>query len=611
MQITISIVLLRTIVFPLLLIISSTTWATDETNSLINWQEWSAESFQKAKKENKLVIMDLEAVWCHWCHVMDAKTYHDPEIAKLINEHFIPIRVDQDAHPDISNRYEDYGWPATVIFDANGKEIIKRRGYIGPKFMGWFLQAVIAEPTPEAHDNKQTFVAASESAFLSKQQKDLLNSRYEFINDKKNAGWGRRQKFIHSDSFEYAIARAAQGSKKHEKMAKDALDAARVLIDPVWGGVYQYSDEADWLSPHFEKVMLIQTDSLRLYSMAYNLWGRDEDLQSALQIYNYLTQLLQSPEGVFYTSQDADLNAEVDGHAYFPLKNKERRKLGMPRIDKNIYARENGWVISALISLYSATGEAKYLDKGIVAANWIIKNRSSIISSISSNTSNTKDGGFIHDANKPDTLFLADTLAMGQAFLDLYSVTSNKDWLKRASSASDFISNNFKDKEGGFSTRTTAADNLLLTPVKHINSQILAARFGNLLNHYTGRKADKDLAENAMRYLASPDLTKQRRLLAGVLLADMELANDPIHITIVGDKSNEQAKALFNAGVRYPAEYMRIELWDKNEGNLPNPNVSYPTLSKPAAFACSNNACSSPIFDKNKISGVVNSLLRF
>jgi len=112
--------------------------------------------------------------------------------------------------------------------------------------MGWFLEAVIAEPTPDAHDNKlQRTVTPSKNTQLNPEQITLLNTRFEAIYDQKHKGWGRRQKFIHSDSIEYAMQRAHDGSKKHEQMAKDTLDAARALIDPVWGGVYQYSDEAD------------------------------------------------------------------------------------------------------------------------------------------------------------------------------------------------------------------------------------------------------------------------------------------------------------------------------------------------------------------------------
>lgn len=491
----------------------------EKKTDLINWQEWSAESFAKAKNENKLVIMDLEAVWCHWCHVMDAKTYHDPNVAGLINKHFIPIRVDQDAHPDISNRYEDYGWPATIVFDADGNEIVKRRGYIGPKFMGWFLEAVIAEPTAEAHENKQTKVVIGKTTSLNDKQKKLLNTRYEFIYDKKHAGWGRRQKFLHSDSIEYAIVKSKadgrrSGSKKHEKMAKDTLDAGRALIDPEWGGVYQYSDEADWQSPHYEKVMLIQTDALRLYAMAYEEWGRKQDLESALQIYGFLTGFLRSNEGVFYTSQDADLDEEVDGHAFFALKDKARRALGIPRIDKHIYARENGWVVSALLALYSATDNKKYLKESIVAVEWVIKNRGL--------DQAKNEGGFMHQKDKSKALFLADTLAMGQAFIDLYEASNDRKWLKRAVLASRFIGKHFKDSKGGFSTRAIAENNLLLTPVKHLNSQILMARFANTLHRYTGDKTYREFAEHAMRYLSSDDLTNQRRLLAGVLLVDRE-----------------------------------------------------------------------------------------
>src|SRR5690348_5959284 len=83
----------------------------------ISWQPWSDDVFARAKRENKFVLMDLEAVWCHWCHVMDATTYRDPRVVALINQKYIAVKVDQDSRPDIANRYEDWGWPATVIFN--------------------------------------------------------------------------------------------------------------------------------------------------------------------------------------------------------------------------------------------------------------------------------------------------------------------------------------------------------------------------------------------------------------------------------------------------------------------------------------------------------------
>src|SRR5271170_658368 len=83
-------------------------------------QSWSPDAFKQAQREHKLVLLHLGAGWCHWCHVMEHVTYRDPAVDKLIQEHFVAIHVDQDSRPDLSNRYEDYGWPATILFDAAG-----------------------------------------------------------------------------------------------------------------------------------------------------------------------------------------------------------------------------------------------------------------------------------------------------------------------------------------------------------------------------------------------------------------------------------------------------------------------------------------------------------
>ena len=94
----------------------------------IDWQPWSDEVFERAQEENRFVLLDLGAVWCHWCHVMEDVTYRDPEVIRLLRSRYIAVRVDQDSRPDLSNRYEDYGWPATVVFDAD-KGMYKRHWF--------------------------------------------------------------------------------------------------------------------------------------------------------------------------------------------------------------------------------------------------------------------------------------------------------------------------------------------------------------------------------------------------------------------------------------------------------------------------------------------------
>src|SRR5580658_8705269 len=114
----------------------------------VAWRDWSPDIFQQAAREHKFVLLDLGTQWCHWCHVMDVQTYADAKVRKLLAEKFISVRVDADSRPDLGNRYEDYGWPATVVFNAQGGEIVKRQGYIPPKPMASMLQAIIDDPSP-------------------------------------------------------------------------------------------------------------------------------------------------------------------------------------------------------------------------------------------------------------------------------------------------------------------------------------------------------------------------------------------------------------------------------------------------------------------------------
>ena len=96
------------------------------------WSEWSDDLFARAAAEQRFVILDLEAVWCHWCHVMEKTTYANPEVKELLAAKYLPVRVDQDANPDLSSRYGDWGWPATIVFGPDGTEIAKIRAISSP-----------------------------------------------------------------------------------------------------------------------------------------------------------------------------------------------------------------------------------------------------------------------------------------------------------------------------------------------------------------------------------------------------------------------------------------------------------------------------------------------
>jgi uncharacterized protein len=553
------------------------------------WRDWNGDLFTRAAAEKRFVVLDLEAVWCHWCHVMEKTTYADPKVQDLLSAKYISVRVDQDANPDLSSRYGDWGWPATIVFAPDGTEIAKIRGYIEPERMQALLKAVIDDPSPGPSVGEAFEIKPATSAFLTRQQRAELTRNVDDSYDEKLGGWGESQKYIDADSLDLAVSRAEAGDAAAAKRARQTLDAAIALIDPVWGGVFQYSEAESWSHPHFEKIISFQSQYLRQYSQAYARWKDPKYLAAARDVERYLIGFLLSPEGAFYVSQDADLNHDVDGHKYYALSDPERRKLGLPRIDTNLYARENGWAISGLVAYYDVTNDPKVLAIAERSAKWVLANRA------------LPNGGFRHGETDRGGPFLGDNVAMGQAFLDLYAATGNRDWLTSAARVGDFVAT-FRDETGGFFTSKTSEGNagVFARPATLIDDQIQVARFMNLLNRYYGNEAYREQAAHAMRYLSAASADMPRPL-PGVLLADEYLAVEPTHVTIVGRKDDRRAQALHAIARALPANYKRLEWLDLSEGKLPNADVEYPDLGEPAAFACSNRICSFPAFDAKEL----------
>jgi len=577
----------------------------------IGWVDWSEAAFQKAKKENKPVILDLEAVWCHWCHVMDGKTYSNPVIANLIKSQLVAIRVDQDNRPDLSTRYQDYGWPATIIFSPSGKEIVKRAGYIAPGEMLSLLNDVIKAPNQtRLSERDQTKVAYGSSSTLSAALKKELTERSVEGFDTAHGGWGSGNHFLDWDTVEYCMTRARQKDKQNERMAKATIAGEQKLIDPIWGGVYQYSTDGGWGRPHFEKIMQMQSENMRIFSLAYDTWHDNAYLKGATDIERFLKQFLLSPDGAFYTSMDADLVPGEHSGEYFKLGDEARRKLGVPKIDKHIYARENGWAINGLVALYGATGDDQYLKEATRAADWVMANRA------------LPGGGFSHDKQDQAGPFLDDSLAMARAFLSLYGATGDRKWYSRAEETAGFIDAHFKFVTHTAATKKSAASTIaagyadsdvtkksVVGPIPNVDQNVMVARFSNLLYQYSGNERDKKMSETAMRFLATPEVGRNLGIYtAGILLADFEVANAPTHITIVGPKDDPNAKALMLAAVKYPSGYKVVEWWDKREGPLPHMDVEFPDLEKAAAFGCASQRCSAPVYTPDKLNATVDGL---
>lgn len=508
---------------PLIVVFASPVSVAQSADSGPAWQPYGPAAFETAAAENKLILLDLVAVWCHWCHVMEATTYRDPAVRAHLERHYVVVQADHDARPDLAERYRDFGWPATIILRPDGAELVKRAGYIAPDDMAGLLARTAAGAAALAGDpNAPETLQLGSAAALSEDLRDTLRQRHLDADDPRHGGLSLMQKFLDADSVEWDLHLAQQGDDRAAKRARRHLDAALALVDPAFGGAYQYSTHGDWQHPHYEKIMRTQLAYLRSYSLAYRHFDDPRYLEAGDRIAAWLGDFMQADNGGFATSQDADLEQGSKAHAYFALDRAQRLERGLPRIDRNQYADSNGMAIEGLVTLYRVSGDNRYLGSAVSALGWVLRNR------------RDGQGGYRHATQDSAGPYLADTLYMGRAFLALYEASGQPAWRDRAAAAATYIGDHFRQADGGL---LAAADNgTPVKPVAQLDQNIHAVRFLYALAAQTGDPAHKALGDHVMRYLATPAIATSRLTDAGILLADRDrrhLENSKQSLTLI------------------------------------------------------------------------------
>lgn len=473
------------------------------------WQAFTPALFAQAQSQHKPVFLYLEAVWCHWCHVMQRQTFTDPAVQARLRQQWLIARVDHDADPLLANRYRNYGWPALIFFNAEGEEVVKRAGFLGAEDFSRLLDAVIADPRPE-HSETSELPAPPLVSGLPDPIREGLESRHREAYDRERGGLRLMQKYLDRDSVEYGLRRAAAGDRQEAARVRRTLDAARALIDPVWGGIYQYSTHGDWAHPHYEKIMRSQAGALRLYAAAYGLWHRPADGRAAQSIRDYLLDWLRDPaSGAFHGSQDADAIPGEKADAYFRLGDAGRRRQGIPRVDPHRYAQENGLAIEALVAHYRSSGDADALCAANVAADWLLAERA------------LPDGRFRHEQSD-DGRYLGDSLYAARGLLALYGATREERWREAAERAATAIATRFAADGGGYST--ALADGAPVAPPRVVEENIAAARLFADLARLEGRPDRLDAGRHALRWLAQESVAFETLTEPGILIAADELA---------------------------------------------------------------------------------------
>jgi uncharacterized protein YyaL (SSP411 family) len=544
------------------------------------WSEWSDATFERAAQEKKFVIVSLQSWWCPWCHAMNRDTWANPDVRGVLKDHFIPVYVDQDSRPDVSQRYERWGWPATIIFGPDGTEIVKLRGFYSPQFLIPVLNETIKDPSPVDYgklggaERERTL-----STGLTDPQRNEILAFMDKVYDQTNGGWGK-SKLIDGPTLGWFLERAKTGDKQAEARIRQTLTAMLNLIDRKDGGISQITLEPDWSKPSMEFSMFAQEAALTAYSRASVQFDDASYRAAADSIYGFLKNTMVGPGGGFYVSM-----GEADGS---------------PGVDKRQYARETGQAIQGVLAYYDATGDKQALKIATDAADWAIRERG------------RPNGGFRHTAEDKGGPYLADNVEMGAALLALHRSTGDVKWLKAAASTGNFVAETFIDpKTGGFFASASPDAKNLPKPIKQREDNVTTVRFFSLLSSYTGEARYREVAEAGMGYLSSPVILDAFAFLPDVLLAEEELRNEPVHVTVVGAKDDPRSAALFAGALKYPLAFKRAEWWDKRDGKLTHADVDYPDFPDgPAAFACTRNFCSLPVTDADAIPAQIDRLQR-
>jgi uncharacterized protein YyaL (SSP411 family) len=307
----------------------------------IQWNEWGEQAFANAKRENKPILLDIGAVWCHWCHVMDRESYDDPEVAKIVNERFVAVKVDRDERPDIDSRYQvavsaisgQGGWPLTAFLTPDGKPFYggtyfpPDENYGRPSFKR-VLNSIAdayhqkngdvveqAEMVEVAIARAESF-AGSSGSFSPKVIEEIVEAAVKMF-DPQNGGFGSAPKFPHPAVLDLLIdqyTRSGDGRLRDVFVPTLEKMALGGVYDQLAGGFHRYSVDERWTVPHFEKMCYDNSELLKNYVHAYQVTGSNFFADVARDIIRWMDEWLSDREhGGFYASQDADFSMDDDG----------------------------------------------------------------------------------------------------------------------------------------------------------------------------------------------------------------------------------------------------------------------------------------------------------
>jgi uncharacterized protein YyaL (SSP411 family) len=332
----------------------------------IHWYPWGEVAFQEAVRLDKPIFLLISSSWCQWCHIMDETTLSQPTIISIVNNDYIPVRVDSDLRPDVNQRYNQNGWPSVVLLSPEG-EVLWGGVYIPPQGMLYYLGHVrryyrehhheIAEQVRTLQDARitRTLTSALPSSGL---RPLLLEERAALVDLPKEAGLVLQDlydadyggfrihphlKFPHPEALELLLVLSQQHQLDAREMVLYSLEQMRDggLWDEEEGGFFRYSAASDWGMPHTEKILEENASLLRLLLLTAQATGEQQWYDLAQSLITYVNKTLWQPEvGVFSGSQSAD-------EEYYEPGPYSRASKPRPSVDTTVYTSWNARMISS------------------------------------------------------------------------------------------------------------------------------------------------------------------------------------------------------------------------------------------------------------------------
>ena len=581
----------------------------------IQWRAWGDDAFREARESGKPILLSLSAVWCHWCHVMDETSYSHEGVIAFINEHYIPVRVDNDQRPDINARYNMGGWPTTAFLTPDG-EVLAGATYVPPDQMLDLLPKVsvyyqsnkqeVAQKVGELRERRGAAAAASPRGRLSPAIFDEILRAAVTNYDPVFGGFGDAPKFPHADAIDlllFAYRRDRDPDVLH--MARKTLEfmSQGEVFDREWGGFFRYATRRDWSEPHYEKMLEDNAALLRNLLALYRATGDQAHADSAGRVIDYLEAKLRDRErGFFYGSQDAD-------EEFYKLPAAEREGRQEPYIDRTCYTSWNAMAASAYLEASWTLGPSTSLPSG-AAQGERTSLRDAARAALDFAWEHCREPGrgmYRFNDGTPQVLgLLGDQAYMARALLDAHEVSGDSAYLDRALELARFLLDRFQDASGGGQTPGRPAgffdtwdetDGLgrLAERQKSVQDNAVCAEVFIRLHHLTREDGYREVARTTLEAFVSayPHLG---HFAAGYARQVDTLLNPPAEVNIVGDPAAAPVQAMHRAALALdlPSRVVQVLHPERDAARL---EALFLPPDPAAAYVCLGTMCSAPVTD--------------